>query len=278
MKKIIKEYNITRLAVQIVFFIFLPALFSAAFNGVKYLADQVSRHELIVSNPFIATLVALLAFTVFFGRFFCGYACAFGSLGDWLFACFAFARNRAGKKVLKLPDKAIAALLYLKYLILIGVVIACFLNVYASFSHADPWGLFASLRTGVFSIEGKEWAAVTLGLIVIGMIFVERFFCMFLCPLGAVFALLPMFPLMVFNRKKEGCIPGCTLCTKTCPASISLGEAHSKYDDCFQCGTCSMKCPKSNIRLGLRKLKGTEIWLVALKSAILFALCYPLMN
>jgi polyferredoxin len=270
--------TITRFTVQILFFIFLPALFSAAFSGVKYIANQMSGHELIVWNPFIATLVVLLAFTAFFGRFFCGYACAFGSLGDWLFACSSFILRKLGKKMPQLPDKAVSVLLYLKYLILVGVIVACLLRVYAAVSPADPWGLFASLRTGDFSMGGKMWAAVTLGLIVIGMVCVERFFCLFLCPLGAVFALLPQFPPMLYNRKKEACISGCTLCAKTCPASITLGETHSKYGDCFQCGKCSVKCPKNNIKQGFGKLKGTEIWLVILKSAILFALCYPIMN
>jgi polyferredoxin len=110
------------------------------------------------------------------------------------------------------------------------------------------------------------------------MVFVERFFCLFLCPMGAVFALLPLFPPLIFNRKKEACIPGCAQCTKTCPAAISLGEPHSKYGDCFQCGKCAVKCPKGNVRPGVRALEGTEIWLVALKSALLFALCYPIMH
>jgi polyferredoxin len=297
MKKKPTAHSVARLAIQIVFFIFLPSLFSVAFNGVKYVADQIFRHETIAWNPFLATLTALAVFTVLFGRFFCGYACAFGSLGDWLFACSAFIRKKVGKKTgkeaggraggktgkeaFKLPDKAIAALLYLKYLILIGVVIACLLNVYSFIGPADPWGLFASLRAGGaggLTLDGREWAAAALGAIVVGMLFVERFFCMFLCPMGAAFALLPMLPLTIYGRKKEDCIPGCSLCVRTCPASISLGEARGGYGDCFQCGKCAARCPKGNVRPGFRKLKGTEIWLAVLKAAALFAVCHPIMK
>ncbi|MDR1495860.1 MAG: 4Fe-4S binding protein, partial [Clostridiales Family XIII bacterium] len=162
----------------------------------------------------------------------------------------------------------------LKYLILVGIIVACLLNVYASVGAADPWGVFASFRAGSFSVDGKMLAAVVLGGIVIGMFLVERFFCLFLCPMGAVFSLPPMVPIFLYNRNREECIPGCSLCIKTCPASISLGGSRSKHGECFQCGKCGAVCPKGNVRQGFRKLKGTEIWLVALKAAALFALCY----
>jgi polyferredoxin len=271
-------HRITRLVIQAAFFILLPALFPAAFNGVKYLANQIFNQEGFSWNPFLATLVVLLASTILFGRFFCGYACAFGSLGDWLFACSAFVQKKRFKKVLTLPGKAVRGLQYLKYVILIGIVVACLTGTYSSIGPADPWELFAAFRAGVFSISGRTYMAITLGAIVVGMLFVERFFCQFLCPMGAVFALMPMLPLTIFSRKKEACIKGCSLCTKTCPADIALGEPHSKYGECFQCGKCSVKCPKENIRLGFRRLKGTEIGLTVGKAAVLIAVCYPLMN
>jgi polyferredoxin len=278
MKKGVNVHSVVRLAIQIVFFVFLPSLFSAAFNGVKYIAGQIQRHEMIEWNPFLATLVVLLVFTAVFGRFFCGYACAFGSFGDWLFACSSFARKKAGKKAFKLPDRVTSVSLYLKYLVLSGIITACLLDVYPLVGRADPWEAFAVFRAGDFSLDGRGWMAVAFGLIAVGMLLVERFFCMFLCPLGAVFALLPMLPFTIYGRKREECIPGCSLCVRTCPASISLGGEHSRYGDCFQCGRCAVSCPKGNVRLGFRRLKGTEAWLAALKASVLFAVCYPVVN
>lgn len=278
MKKIINKQNLPRLIIQIAFFISMPALFSTAFSGIKYLADQIYKTETISWNPFLATLIVLLAYTIVFGRFFCGYACAFGSLGDWLYSISAFLQKKIRKKPIMIPDKAINRLLYLKYIVLIIIVVLCLTGTYSYVSSADPWELFASFIALRFDMSGKVISAILLGGIVIGMLFVERFFCMFLCPMGAVFALMPIIPFTTFNRKKSECIPGCTLCEKTCPASISFGEKDSKYGDCFQCGRCSVKCPKENIRLGFRKFKGTEIGIVALKAALLFAICYPLMN
>jgi polyferredoxin len=277
-KQVTIRSAVTRLVIQAVFFILLPALFSAAFNGVKYLANQIGQQEAFTWNPFLAVLVVLLASTILFGRFFCGYACSFGSLGDWLFYCSAFIQKKIFKRVLTLPEKIVKGLQYLKYVILIGIVAACLTGTYSDIGPADPWELFAAFRAGNFSLGGQIYMSITFGLIVIGMLFVERFFCQFLCPMGAVFALMPLFPLTIFNRKKEDCIKGCHLCVKTCPADISLGEVHSKYGECFQCGKCSAKCPRGNIRLGFRKWRGTEIALPVAKAALLIAVSYPIMH
>lgn len=266
--------TLTRFGIQLLFFLTMPALFSTAFNGIKYIGEQIHLKEAIVWNPFIAILIVLLLFTMVFGRFFCGYACAFGSMGDWLFTCSSFLQKKIRKKVFKLSDKTITNLNYLKYIVLIGIVAACITGTYSYISKADPWEIFASFISGDFNVTGKHFSLVILILILVGMCFVERFFCQFLCPMGAAFALIPELPLTIFNRKKEECIPGCSLCIKTCPASISLGESGSRHNDCFQCGKCSIKCPKENVRLGFRKLQGTEIWLVAGKTVILFAVSW----
>lgn len=55
---------------------------------------------------------------------------------------------------------------------------------------------------------------VILVLIMVGMCTQERFFCQFLCPMGAVFALMPILPGALFQRNREKCPPKCGLCKK----------------------------------------------------------------
>ena len=45
-------------------------------------------------NSFVLTLIGLCAFTILFGRYFCGYVCAFGTLEDYIFACAEWIRSR----------------------------------------------------------------------------------------------------------------------------------------------------------------------------------------
>ena len=62
-------------------FIIYPALFSTAFTGIKLIVEQITQRASLPWNSFVQTLVVLLVFTIVFGRFFCGFACAFGTWG-----------------------------------------------------------------------------------------------------------------------------------------------------------------------------------------------------
>lgn len=255
MKKKLKIFTIVRIVIQLIFFVLMPAVFSTAFMGAKYIAEQIFKREVIAVNPFVETLIVLLVITILFGRYFCGYACAFGSLGDWVFGISAAVQKKFRKKVFKLPVTIIAKLQYVKYAVLLVILGMCVGGRYSMIGKYDPWEVFASIRAGNFSMERSSvWAIVLLIVIIMGMCFVERFFCSFLCPMGAIFSIMPILPFATFNRDKEKCAKGCTLCVKTCPAALSLGEENSKYGDCFQCGRCSIKCPKKSIKNGLEKL------------------------
>ena len=67
-----------RAGIQLLYFLFLPSVFTAAFNGVKYIFTQIGQGEKIEMTAFVSALLLVCAFTIVFGRFFCGFACAFG--------------------------------------------------------------------------------------------------------------------------------------------------------------------------------------------------------
>ena len=82
MKKRQRKIRLIRAGIQLLFFIFAPALFSTAFAGVKSVFQAIAAHQAISWNSFLDVTAVLLVVTCLFGRHFCGYACAFGSLGD----------------------------------------------------------------------------------------------------------------------------------------------------------------------------------------------------
>ena len=270
-----KRDRLIRAAIQLLFFVVAPSLFSAAFSGIRYIVTQIHELKLIEWTSFVQILVVLLIFTAVFGRFFCGYACAFGSLGDAVYELSSFLQRKLRKKVIKISDKTLHRLQHLKYLVLAGIVAFCYFGWYAKVSKADPWELFASFTSGNFSLSGKSIAAVLLFAIVIGMCIVPRFFCQFLCPMGAVFSFIPVLPASILTKDKNNCIKGCGLCRKNCPAALDI---ESFSGECFQCGACSNVCPKGNIKTGMkRRFRGNEVVAVLVKAAILFAVCYPWM-
>ena len=71
-----------RAGVQLFFFVSMPGAFVAGFSGVKQIFLHIGAGEVLTADSFTLSLLGLCGFTLLFDRFFCGYACAFGSLGD----------------------------------------------------------------------------------------------------------------------------------------------------------------------------------------------------
>ena len=113
--------------------------------------------------------------------------------------------------------------------------------------------------------------AALLGFLMVGMVFHERFFCQFLCPMGAVFTLLPNMPFLRLRRRPETCPPRCGACRKTCPVNLLMEENSLKSGECIRCGRCSGICPKGNITT-CGVLKGDELWLDGIKAIVLLVL------
>ena len=98
MKKRQRKIRLIRAGIQLLFFIFAPALFSTAFAGVKSIFQAIAAHQTISWNSFLDVTAVLLVVTCLFGRHFCGYACAFGSLGDALYELTVFIRQKVFHK------------------------------------------------------------------------------------------------------------------------------------------------------------------------------------
>ena len=208
-----------------------------------------------------------------FGRFFCGYACAFGSLGDAVRGLYLWICKKCKKKPRSIPKTVCRWLSYGKYVVLLAIVLLCFSGVYGELSGWSPWDVFSMLHAGNFHLSGYVLGVVLLVLIVAGMAFCNRFFCRFLCPMGAVFSLLPVLPLFSVRREREGCVKGCSACERCCPADLQLPEADSwnSNGDCFQCQKCLDICPKKNARSGRGFFRGNEVWFAVLRAGILVA-------
>lgn len=274
-KKTMKKIHVwVRAVIQLLYFLFLPSAYTAAFNGVKYIFTQMGTKSHLELTSFVAALIVLCVYTVIFGRFFCGFACAFGSLGDAVRALYVWICKKMKKKPVTMKNSVVKRLQAVKYIVLLLLVVACFTGAYAKTQGMSPWDVFSMLHAGNFKLGGYVVGVVILALIVVGMCFQERFFCRILCPMGAVFSILPVLPLFTLRRDRSECINGCRACTMKCPSDIELAPdtAPELSGDCFQCQKCIDTCPKGNIHTGIRRLKGNEIWFTVLRAVILVVL------
>lgn len=247
-----------RILVQIVFFLLAPALFSQAFGGVKEIFQALGNGETLRMSAFLIRLFRLCILTIIFGRIFCGYACAFGALGDWIYQFSAFCQKKIGKKLPIIPKSLFPILQKLKYVVLAAVLLLCFFGKSEIVTKHSPWTVFSLLTAGKITFQGYFAAWILLLLLIAGMAVQERFFCQFLCPMGAVFTLLPELPFLGLKRQESGCIPKCQACKNNCPVHIKLQEAALQEGECIRCGRCMLGCPKKNIKPGILALKSTK--------------------
>lgn len=239
--------ELIRTIVQIGFFIAVPWIYSSAFAEIKNIFAAIGNGEHLKFTSFTITLIAIAVVTILLGRVFCGWVCAFGTLGDIVFKFSRFIQKKAGFRIPGISITAANKLKKIKYLVLTGIIGLSFFGKNNIINQNSPWTVFSLLRNGRFDISGNIIGIIVLLTIIIGMACHERFFCMFLCPMGAIFELLPVLPIAMLKRDSDKCPANCGACRKTCPAGILIGEDETKQSQCICCMRCKVTCPKNNI-------------------------------
>lgn len=133
-----------RTGVQLFFFVSMPGAFVAGFSGVKQIFLHIGAGEVLTADSFTLSLLGLCGFTLLFDRFFCGYACAFGSLGDAVWALSGLIQKKLfhRKKPLRLPERAVLWGQKVKYLLLAGLVALYVTRQEKLLTGASPWEVF----------------------------------------------------------------------------------------------------------------------------------------
>lgn len=277
--------KLLRIAIQLFFLIRMPSAFTAAFSGVKYLFTQLGMGEPFVLTSFLAVLLVLLAYTIVFGRFFCGYACFFGTFNDWVHEAYLLICRWFRYKPHQIGEKQGKAFASIKYVVLVLICLLCYWGLWERTRGMSPWEVFSMISAGRFDLAGYGFGIAFLFIIFFGVVFTDRFFCRFFCPMGAVFSLMPVLPFFSLHRKKTDCIKGCKACTKTCPSCVELPDDGSidVSGDCFWCQRCIGSCTvlklrkkkgleaRSNISCGISGLQGDELWFTLLRAVLLYA-------
>ena len=241
--------QLVRTAIQLISFLLVPGLFSLLFStvGSVYTAVIGGAFSLSAYGGSLLLVAAVLLLTLIWGRFFCGFICSFGAMQDLLW--------RIGKHIPfhpVIPQKADRALKALKYAVLLSVVVGVWTLALPGSAVWSPWTVFGALSAPwnglpqsavVFSVGGA-----LLALTVIGSLFIERFFCKYLCPLGAIFSLVSRFRLFGIRRESAACSGNCRVCTRSCAMGIPLYQTERvRSGECINCMKCVSACPVGNI-------------------------------
>jgi polyferredoxin len=110
---------------------------------------------------------------------------------------------------------------------------------------------------------------------VIASIFVQNFWCHYLCPYGGFLGLVSLLSPMRITCNTNACID-CTKCAKARPSALPVDKlAHIRSAECTGCLACVAVCPAKNTlmlsaAMGLRRRRAIPGWTMAAGIAILF--------
>jgi uncharacterized protein with FMN-binding domain len=244
MKKF-KINKILRIIVQILFFIFLPGLVGMAFSEVKILFTDLFNANFINILTDCTLFIVLALSTMILGRFFCGWMCMFGTYNDLI--------NLIGKRIFKInfqPNEKVDEILkYFKYLVLIFIGFFVWTAIITIPEGSSPWDALVQLTNPGYAFNNYLIGLIILFIITIGDLFIERFFCRYLCPLGAIFSLLAKARILNIKKDKQYCGP-CKACTLKCAMGINLDKVNLvRSGECINCLNCTSICPKHNAKM-----------------------------
>ncbi|MBU3129913.1 4Fe-4S binding protein [Clostridium tagluense] len=249
MKKKIKKIQIFRLIIQLILFVLSPGLFILAFSGFKSIYQMIIKGDFnfLQAFPSLVEFTTVIIITIVLGRFFCGWVCAFGTYNDLL---HLLSKN-VFKINFKVNEKVDAVLKYAKYLVLILLVVIVWSMGSKVLETTSPWDAFAQITNFPQVLSDYTIGFILLVLITIGAFFIERFFCRYLCPLGAVFNIFSRIGILKIKKPTDKC-GKCRLCTNNCSMGLSLYKVESiRGGDCINCLKCIEACPRNNTQLNV---------------------------
>lgn len=199
------------------------------------------------STLVLAAAVLVLALA---GRgFFCGWICPLGTLQEMVHAAGRAVTDRVPplrrlRRKLELSanterwHRVDRILRWGRWLVLAWAIIGAAVTGTMVFREADPWIALLSVAEFEFSL-----AFVVLIATVALAAFVERPFCRYACPLGAVQSLAGKLSPIAVQRDDSACL-GCDLCNQACPVAIPVNTRTRVTDSsCIGCLECVGACP-----------------------------------
>jgi ferredoxin-type protein NapH len=220
----------------------------------KSLYDHSFAWKLFVYPLLILGIVGIST-----GRAVCGWACPIGLLQRTTAKIPRYLKKKIPifKKIGKC--KVEKYLRYTKYVVLISLVIITPFLLGFMFTDICPVGILTGtipiliLNPGKFSPNPFFWTAIIFFILFFALILlVERGWCRYFCPVGAILALFNKISYLTVSVDKDSCIH-CNLCSDVCPMGINVPEMN-RDPECILCGKCINVCPKNAIRYERTKI------------------------
>jgi polyferredoxin len=200
--------------------------------------------DTLLIEPVIFMLWAFVAISILlWGRgVYCGWLCPFGAAQDLL----SKLANRFGFEGYRLPQRVHERLWAIKYFILIALVglsLDSMVNA-ARLAEVEPFKTVFIMR---FARE-PQYVIYALALLAVTTIN-SKFYCKYLCPLGAALSFVTRFRIFDWLRRRRECGAPCQTCARQCQVAAIKPTGEIIDNECHYCLECQVtysddhRCP-----------------------------------
>lgn len=200
--------------------------------------------ELFLLEPLIFILWSSIAISLlFWGRGpFCGWLCPFGGIQEILHKVAV----RLGVPQINIKFFWHERLWSIKFVLFLGLLGLSFHNMAMAefFSEVEPF------KTTILLRFVRESGFILYAVLLLGIgLFINRFFCRYLCPLGAALAIPGRMRMFEWLKRRRQCGVECQICAHHCTIQAIHPEGHININECFYCLDCqkmyhdSVICP-----------------------------------
>ncbi len=232
-------------------------VFGVTFTDPLAAAESVAASR---SARWVLLLGALLPvlLTVLLGRVFCSWICPAGFLLELtgkLRRVLVFLELRPGRTRLWRGNKFLFLGLGLAACAVVGLPLLGYVYPPAILARETHNGITVMFDRAEGGLLGLSAAGLTLaswillGIALVEILFGPRLWCRYLCPGGALYALLGRFRLLRVGREPTACT-SCGECVRRCEMGLSPMTARTGME-CDNCAECVSHCPEGALAFHL---------------------------
>ena len=193
------------------------------------------RWETFLIEPVIFILWGFTALgMLFWGRgVYCGWLCPFGALQELTNA----AAQKLGVRQIAVPQALHERLWVIKYSLFMGILALSFYSMHDALilAEAEPFKTAISLRF----IRAWPFLLFVAALLTAGL-FIERFYCRYLCPLGAGLAIPAKLKIFDWLKRRPQCGRECRMCETKCTVGAIDAIGRINANECVLCLRCQV--------------------------------------